>query len=460
MPTKNPTHPTPMNSLRYRLILWLSAGMILCTALGGIATYDRVSRAAGEFFDYQLAAVAANLPARIISQPRPPDDGDPDNDILIEIRDRAGKLIYPMQPDVRLPKVETNGFSTVHLASGGWRIYSVDQGERIVQVAQPMRARSHLVANLLVRTILPFALLIPALAVLIWVTVGRLIGPLRRIATAVGDRSPLALTPLPLDGSPAEIRPLLVALNALLRQLDEALSAQRAFVADAAHELRSPLTALKLQLQLAERAKTEEQRLTAFQKLHQRLDRSSRLVEQLLTLARESPDGEPREFEPVDLGSLAREVASDYSPFATHRHIHFTIAVDDPTPTVLGLRDSLRMMLSNIVDNALRYSPEGGRVELRAAWQGSRPSWSIEDNGPGIPVAERGRVFDRFYRRSGTTASGSGLGLAIVKAVAEQHGCVIELADPGSGAGLIISVCFPEQPAEVLTAALAAEETD
>jgi two-component system OmpR family sensor kinase len=447
-----------MNSLRYRLILWLSAGMILCTALGGLATYDRVSRAAGEFFDFQLAAVAANLPARIISQPRPPDDGDPDNDILIEIRDRAGKLIYPVQPDVRLPKVETNGFSTVHLASGGWRIYSVDQGERIVQVAQPMHARSHLVANLLVRTILPFALLIPALAVLIWVTVGRLIGPIRRIATAVGDRSPLALTPLPVEGSPAEIRPLLVALNALLRQLDEALSAQRAFVADAAHELRSPLTALKLQLQLAERAKTEEQRLAAFQKLHQRLDRSSRLVEQLLTLARESPDGEPREFEPTDLGVLAREVASDYSPLASHRHIHFTIAVDDPAPMVLGLRDSLRMMLSNIVDNALRYSPEGGRVVLRATWQGSQPSWSIEDNGPGIPAAERGRVFDRFYRRSGTAASGSGLGLAIVKAVAEQHRCVIDLSDPEAGPGLIISVCFPEQPAELRAAALAAEE--
>jgi two-component system OmpR family sensor kinase len=434
-----------MNSLRYRLVIWLVGGMIVCAALAGLATYERVSRAASEFFDYQLAAVAANLPARIVSQPQPADDGDPDNDILIEIRDPAGVLVYPSRPRVALPAGARRGFSTVTLAEEGFRIYTVDQGDRIVEVAQPTRARSHLVANLLLRTMLPFAVLIPAFALFIWFAVGRLLGPLRRAAHAVGDRSPDTLTPLAIEGSPTEIEPLLGALNALLKQLEEAFATQRAFVADAAHELRSPLTALKLQLQLAERAKTEEQRSIALHRLEQRLDRATHLVEQLLTLAREEPDGEPRPATALDLGQLVREVAADFGTFASHRQITLDSEVEGAGPMVWGQRESLRMLLSNLLDNALRYSPEGGVVQVRVGGDPGRPQVRVQDTGPGIPAAERHRVFDRFYRRAGVDSNGTGLGLAIVKTVAERHGCSVELTDAPGPTGLLVLVTFPKR---------------
>lgn len=431
-----------MKTLRNQLLLWLLGGMLACTLVAGFMTYRRVDRAAEELFDYELAAVAANLPQKIAAQPEPPDDGDPDNDILIEIWNDEGSLVYPQRPTVTIARPPEIGYSNAVVGGTGWRIYAQRQPGRYVELAQPLAARQRLAAAFVVRAILPFFVLIPVLSVLIWYVVGRSLRPLQRVAGAMRDRSPELLEPLPTDGLPQEVRPLIEALNDLLGRLGQALAAQRAFIADAAHELRSPLTALKLQLQLAERARTDDQRATAFAKLHERLDRSTHLIEQLLTLAREEPRAAIAPLEDVDLAHLVREVASDQAALAHHRGIDLESRVDEGPLWVRGQRESLRIMLGNVVDNAVRYCPTGGLVRVVASLAGTHPVLRVSDTGPGIPDAERLRVFDRFYRREGTNAPGSGLGLAIVRTIAQHHHCSVALEDRVGGPGLVVTLTF------------------
>jgi two-component system OmpR family sensor kinase len=233
------------------------------------------------------------------------------------------------------------------------------------------------------------------------------------------------------------------ALNGLMRKFDEALTAQRTFVADAAHELRSPLTALKLQLQLAERAGSEETRRAALAKLHERLDRATHLVRQLLSLARhENPLSAPQ-LRPVDLGLLLESAVGDHSALADSRDID--LGIEAPAQVVIAADpDGLRVLLNNLIDNALRYTQHGGRVDLQTAYEDGRPLLRVRDNGPGVPEQYRARLFDRFYRPDGNDAWGCGLGLSIVRNIADHHRAEIRLADAEAGRGLSVTVLFPQ----------------
>jgi two-component system OmpR family sensor kinase len=267
--------------------------------------------------------------------------------------------------------------------------------------------------------------------------------PLETVASAVKARTPSSLEPLPEERLPEEIRPVVTALNDLLPRLARALEMQRAFIADAAHELRTPLTAVRLQLQLAERAQDERERAAALASLRDGLDRTTHLVEQLLTLAREEPGGAAvRERGDVDLAALAAEVVSSLSPFAESKSIDLGLARSEAGLVLRGEGEALRALLSNLVDNALRYTPRGGRVDVSAFRVPEGLVIEVHDTGPGIPPEERTRVFDRFYRRAGADLPGSGLGLAIVKSVAERHGATVTLDDGPDGHGLIARVVF------------------
>jgi two-component system OmpR family sensor kinase len=234
---------------------------------------------------------------------------------------------------------------------------------------------------------------------------------------------------------------MLHALNDLLDRLARALEAQRAFVADAAHELRTPLTALKLQLQLAERAEPGPAQAAAFARLHQRLDRAAHLVAQLLALARQEPALEESAREELDLARLAREVVTEHDALAESRSIDLGVEIESGAH-VRGQRDGLRALLGNLVDNALRYTPAGGRVDVIVGALEDRPALRVIDTGPGIPPEARERVFDRFHRGGEAGAPGTGLGLAIVKRVAERHGATVRLLDGPGGHGLEARIRF------------------
>jgi len=280
-------------------------------------------------------------------------------------------------------------------------------------------------------------------AAVAWI-VGRSLRPLRRVTADVQQRDVHSLSPIAAADLPQEVAPLIAELNRLLARLADAFDVQRAFVADAAHELRSPLTALKLQLQLLARAPDVAARDEARGKLGAAIERSMHLVEQLLTLARSEADGSRCLVQPLALDEVVRSGMADAHTLAVERGTD--VSLDARPVTIHGDADALRMLARNLVDNAIRYSPANSSVRVRLfAEPAGGATLEVDDSGPGIPQAERGRAFDRFYRRDGSPEGGSGLGLAIVKAIAGRHGAVVTLGESPLG-GLRVTVVFPAVP--------------
>ena len=439
-----------MRSIRARLLAWLFAGVVFIGAAGGGVVYRNALAEADAFFDYHLRqtalilrdepveySVAAQLPAN-----------DAAYDFVVQVWTLDGVRVYLSRPHSVLPNVTTLGFSTVTTPEGVWRVYGAQAMTKVIQVAQPMRVRKQQAVDLALKTLRPFALLLPVLGFLIWIAVGRALQPLQRLTTLVKARRVDALDPLPNERLPDEVRPLVDALNDLLVRLGVALDRERAFMADAAHELRTPLTALHLQMGTLSRAANETERDDAMGKLSAGMQRAIRLVEQMLSLARQEPRVETIRA-PVPLADIARDVVAELVPLADAKQIDLGISNSQPA-VVMGDPDALRTLTRNLVDNAVRYTPAGGRVDVSVenGGDGGQTLLKVVDNGPGIPPEERSRVLDRFYRRPGTSPPGSGLGMAIVKAIADTHGATLELDSGPDGTGLTVSVRFRSLPIE------------
>jgi two-component system, OmpR family, sensor kinase len=456
-----------MHSIRRRLLFALLATVLAGVALAGWLIYRQAQAEVNELFDYQLQQTAAALPSEPFSSVLGANQDEDGGSVVIQIWSRNGTQLYYSHPRAPLAPHAELGFSTERTARGDWRVYGAVVGDNVVQVAQPMSVRNELAALTAWRTIWPLVVLLPVLGVLVWLIVGRGLWPLRRVTLAVDARHHDALEAMPDSGLPVEVQPLVHALNRLLRRLADALETQKAFVADAAHELRTPLAALNLQLQLLERAATEQERHEALADLKHGVVRATRMVEQLLVLARAepaartvSPDDPARAqtelsdaaaSAQVDLYALLADCVAAYTPLALHKGLDLGFSETGPVQ-VAGDAASLRVLFNNLVDNALKYTPAGGRIDVAVREADGHAIVEICDTGPGIAAAERARVFDRFYRgpvsvdpaadRSTDSAGGSGLGLAIVQRIANQHGAAITLADGPGGIGLRVTVRF------------------
>lgn len=432
-----------MNSLRARLLVALLALLVLAAAVFGWATYRSVLAETETLFDYQLRQMALSLRDQGEIAPAEADAlADEQFDFVVQIWTEDGRSIYASRPHAELPARALLGFADVRAGDQLWRTFSVATRSRVIQVAQPVPVRRRLAADTALRSVAPLLLVGPLLALLgVWV-VARALAPLRRLAADVRARDVDTFAPLPDADVPDEAAPLVRAVNGLLARLSGALDAQRAFVADAAHELRSPLTALKLQLKLLREAGDEAARKAAMEQLAQGVERATRLVEQLLALARAEP-GAAQTLAALDLADVAREALADLLPLASARGSELSLQADAPVP-LQGDRNGLIALVRNLADNALRYAPPGAHVELHLALDDGAPLLTVDDSGPGIPPAERGKVFDRFVRRSAQGESGSGLGLAIVRSVAQRHGATVSLADSPLG-GLRVQVRWPRQ---------------
>lgn len=433
-----------MTSIRRQLLLWLLSGLALAVVAAGARIYTQTLAEANELFDYHLKQMAASLPNDSFGPLPPSRSGEPEVEegLVLQIWDRNGLQLYFSHPGSKLPQRAEIGFSTVETPRGSWRVYSALEQNNIVQVAQPMSVRRNLAAGMALRALVPLLLLLPVLGILIWLTIGRGLRPLDQMAEALGRRTPDSLDALPEEGLPVEIVPLVQSLNDLLARLARALESQKAFVADAAHELRTPLTAVQLQIQLAERAKTDDDRQAAFAQLKQGQSRAAHLVQQLLTLARQEPGVAPQPHSAVDLAEVARLVVSEHAPLAADRSIDLGIS-EEKQAIISGDFEALRVMLGNLVDNALRYTPRGGTVDVALQLRDGTAVLEVSDTGPGISEEDRERVFDRFYRREIDHASGSGLGLAIVKNIADRHQAGIVLENRVPGPGLRVSISLP-----------------
>jgi signal transduction histidine kinase len=432
-----------MTSIRARLLGALIVLVALISLLAAAVTYRRVLNETSTLFDYQLRQMALSLRSQISLAPRievPPDQGD--TDFVVQIWDIFGARTYLSRPGLPMINQTVLGYANLSLGGKAWRAYGLQTGAGVIQIAQPVSVREGLARAAAERVVIPLILLLPIMIVAVAWIVRRGLMPLQYVAAEVQRRDVHSLRPLGTGDLPREIEPLVRELNRLLGRLQEAFSVQRAFISDAAHELRSPLTALRLQLQLLDRAPDETARLEARARLGGAVERAIHLAEQLLTLARSDPQELAGEFGPVDLAAVAAEAITDTHELALARSIDLALDAA-PGCLVRGNGEALRILARNLVDNAVRYTPPGGSVLVRCRSRAEGALLEVTDTGPGIPAAERERVFDRFHRRAAAQAEGTGLGLAIVKSIAGHHGARVVLGD-APGVGLHVAVEFPE----------------
>jgi two-component system OmpR family sensor kinase len=424
-------------SIRRKLLVALLGALLVTGLAASGATWFEVRRQANDLFDYHLEQMARSLADPTLAAPADilPQLGQ---DYVIQVWDASGGLAYFSRNGVPLPPSDS-GFHTMAVDGHDWRVFTLEQPDRTIQVAAPATLRSGRATTMALRILVPILATIPVYGLLIWLVVGEGLRPLNVIAAAIRRRDPASLEPLPQAGLPEEIAPMVSELNALLVRLRDALERQKRFTADAAHELRSPLTALQLQLDMMGRARSPDEARDALEALRAGMKRASRLVEQMLTMARLEPQVASQKS--ISLDALAAEVAGELEPLAEARRISLQLERLEPA-ALQGDASGLHALLRNLVDNAIRYTPAGGMVRISAFADGSAPALVVEDSGPGIPEAERERIFDRFYRLPGSGAEGSGLGLAIVKQVADAHGAEIALGEGTDGKGLRVTVRF------------------
>ncbi|HJV01544.1 MAG TPA: ATP-binding protein [Burkholderiaceae bacterium] len=442
MKVKVPRVPVT-HSLRGRLLWFLLAAITMAAVAQAMIAYRSALYDADQIFDYHMQQMALSLrsSAPLANSAAAP-NSDPDNDdLVVQVWTPDGVQLFRSQSHAELPQRAVLGFSNVRANGTTYRIFSVATSNQTVQVAQDMAVRQRMAGTLALRTVGPIAVMAPMLMLVVWWVVSGSLAPVARVRRQVAARRADDLSPVSDADLPDEVRPLVQELNLLFGRVKTAFDAQQHFVADAAHELRSPLAALKLQVLSLERAADDNARAVAVGRLTAGIERATRLVEQLLVLARQEADDS--KLAPLDLTELARRTLGDMAGLAQARQIDLGLHHADEA-SVAGHPDALVILLRNLVDNAIKYTPAGGTVdvEVRRAGNGA-VTLCVDDSGPGISPEERERVFDRFYRVPGASAGGSGLGLAIIKAIAERHGATLALEQSERLGGLRVRIEFP-----------------
>ena len=426
-------------SLRRRLLLFLSAAVVVAALLQGWTSYRTALAEADEIFDHQMQQVALSLGGGLGGGVLHTED---DLELMVQAWSEQGIQVFQSAGKARLPARAVLGFANINSEGRNYRVLSVQAGGQIVQVAQDLAVRQRLAGTLAVRTVMPIAVMLPLLMLVVGWVVSSSLAPVDRVRKQLSERRAQDLAPVSSQDLPAELQPMVSEFNGLLGRVQRSFEAQQHFVADAAHELRSPLTALKLQVQGLQRAHDETARTTALHRLDAGIDRATRLVEQLLLLARQ--ETAPPKHEAVQLELLMRQLLAEQTSAAGARGIDLGLTHADAAQ-VEGHADALAVLLRNLIENAIKYTPEGGKVDVSLVQDAQGISMIVEDSGPGISPDERERVFDRFYRGVDTaaTAGGSGLGLAIVQSIAERHGAQLRLDSSPQLGGLRVEVRFP-----------------
>lgn len=337
------------------------------------------------------------------------------------------------------------GFSDVRINKTDWRVYTnfdKKTNDKII-VAELSNIRNLLADEIARNNAYILLITYPIFALLIWIIVGLALRSITRVTNAISDRASTYLEPVDSANIPIEINPLVSELNQLFIRLKLAFDRNKRFAGDAAHELRTPLAALKTHAQVALKADNPTDRNIALQKVIQGVDRSSHVVDQLLTLSRLNQEETLDDVRPLDLHKLSAEIIAFLVPIALEKNIEIELSDPPIHCMILGNDTALGILIRNLVDNAIRYTPPNGNVKIKCLNDHDRIILRVSDTGPGIPIELRERVFERFFRILGTTAPGSGLGLAIVSQIAELHHAKIILGEPSHGKGLQIDVSFP-----------------
>ena len=458
-----------MRSIERYLLGWMIGALGLGAVVIVLATYLVTLDEMNEVFDADLKNVAealgthhrAGISPGDPELPRSParsDVADPAEIVITWTRD--GRRVFSSDARVAIPFSGNEALTRIRIEGQDWIVYTDVSAGGVAQAAQRASARIDTARESALKIMLPMIALVVLVAALMIAALRRALRALDVASRDIATRSASSLTPIGLVDVPDEVAPLVASINGLMGRLSQAFTTQRRFLADAAHGLRTPMTALRLQLDWVRGARNDTERAQALDELQAGIERSQHVVEQLLHVARFEPDGEPARHDAVDLAELARAVVAAMSVKAEHLGIDLGAGASTPL-LVSGDATQLSVLLDNLVENALRYTPHGGVVDVEAVCVDGRPTLRVTDNGPGIPEPERAQVFARFYRGEqasslardgGGSGSGSGsgtglgLGLAIVRAIAQRHGAVVALHTPPAGRGLQVRVVFAEQP--------------
>lgn len=478
-----------MSSIRSRLLLWQISALLVTALVVSLLTYRLALDGFNEVQDYGLEQIAHTVlrhdetpvpapPGRQPATPPPttgmdtplpgtsadeeptidePADDEPDEGQFVsQIWSTKGRLIYSSALDDG-PPLQPAGLHTVIWQEHTWRVFTLPRETRTAQVAVSRRVRNQGVSTLVTWLLLPMAVLVVLLGVLIHEAVSRALRPLDRLRSEIGQREVSQLHAVSLQELPDELAPLANTLNQLLARLDRLLAGQRQFLADAAHELNTPLAAIKLQAQLARRAQDAE-RQAALDDLDAGIERAIHLAAQLLQLARLEPDQREPHREAVSLDKLVRQAVVAFSAQADQRDVDLGLIHTEPLE-LHGDRQALRALLDNLLDNAMRYAPSGSRVDVSLRRDGADAVIEVCDNGPGIAAEDRDKVLQRFVRLNHADVTGSGLGLAIVRETVGLHAGTLQL-DETPGGGLTVRVRLPLEcpPAKHLETSAAAPD--
>ncbi len=438
-------------SIRYRLIWTLLLAFFALSLAASIATYLQARTDVNALFDYEIQQMALTLSMHISAHPNLAEEPllRTEHDFVTQVWGKQRELLFASRPGLGPDRLMPEGFSDFGEHGNGWRTFTSAAGDYALQVAQPQSLRRKMAAEIAFKAVAPVLSIIPAGGLIIWLVVGYGLRPLRTIAREVESRDPMSLQLIDFPRLPSEVAPLVAALNKLLSRLDHALKFERAFIADASHELRTPVTALNLQLSLLETASTPREREEAMNDLKQGITRMRRLIEQILTLARLDPEHRERSV-PVDINALIANFHDDYARIAATKSIDFKSVSREPV-VVMADTQSLEALVRSVLDNALRFTPAGGVVTVQTSNTIRGPQLQVTDSGPGIPAEIREKVFSRFYRaHHASDDTGTGLGLAIAKRAAERLGASISLEDGPGGKGLTASIAFITPPAEAI----------
>jgi two-component system, OmpR family, sensor histidine kinase TctE len=469
-------HEAP-SSLFAEMFDWMLAPFLLVWPLSIGVTYAIGISISNEAFDRSLASktralaeqvawvegregAAANIELRADLRTMLADD---DADSYLYRIDRADvsdsknsvfQLGEPELPPFASNQLRDDGlvsFQTVDFRDSTVRIAAVKRSPGVandaaktfmVYVAESTEKRRALAYDIMKGIVVPQLVVVPLMIFLMWTGLKRGAAPLARLRERVVARDANDLRPLTASDAPSEVAPLINSFNDLLQRVESEGAAQKRFIANAAHQLRTPLAGIRMQTELALRSDSVAERDDALHKIALGTSRTAHLINQLLMLARtEGSAVDSLPFAPLDFSAVAREVVADAYPRASEKAIEIAFDAPDTAVIIHGHADLLRELVSNLVDNAIRYTPARGHINVRVTTAPSA-TLEVEDDGIGIPIAEREQVFERFYRVLGSTESGSGIGLAIVKEIAIRHGATVSIATPASGAGSLFCVQF------------------
>lgn len=448
-----------IKSIRYFLLISLLLSITIASAINGIGNYLLDEQVIQPYLDSQLVRISSLID--ILSQSTNV-NSKVRNDIidylqktqpitkqkfLFQVWSKNGELLMRSSDQIDISLKDAGlGFSDQTIKGDHWRIYSTyDQKlQAKIIVAELYNLRRELADDIARSNANILLITYPVFGLLVWFIISLALRSITRVTTEISNRASTFLEPVQLTEIPIEIKPLVAELNQLFVRLKLAFERNKRFAADAAHELRTPLAALKTHAQVALKSDNELDRNKALQKVIESVDRSSHVVAQLLTLSRLGEEETLTDVKPIDLHKLATEIIAYLAPHAFEKNIEIELAPPPEQPIVLGNDTAIGILIRNVVDNGIRYTPANGEVKVSIIDTGTQIIFRVADTGTGIPAELRERVFERFYRILGTKASGSGLGLAIVSQITALHHASIHLSTPPNGIGLQFDVAFPK----------------